>query len=226
MDMYTVKKVQFLQFTLNTGTGTILNVNKTDNSFKAKATTSVHFKHCQFLYYRNKPKIGQELRADKIVFPKQVPLKNMSLYVIKRALFFPHNELLNKILANVKILSCSVWHPTRIPLTVMHSSLVISQTALLCRPIIAFVAGEGDASVLGHLVHLETVGLRGLIVALVAGVAATLVYGQLVLPQIALPRCTVRTTSTLPSAVSLHSNTGRYEENRVNGFNFYSTTVT
>jgi hypothetical protein len=122
------------------------------------------------------------------------------------------------------MLSCSVWHPTRIPLTVMHSSLVISQTALLRRPIIALVAGEGDPSVLGHLVHLETVGLRGLIVALVAGIAATLVYGQLVLAQIALPRCTVRTTSTLPSAVSLHSK--KYEENGVNEFNFYSTTVT
>jgi hypothetical protein len=85
----------------------------------------------------------------------------------------------------------------------MHSSFVISQAALLRRTIIAFVTGKGDPGVLGHLVNLETVGLCGLIVAFVAWVAAPLVYGQLVFTQVALARCTVGTTTTLPPTISL-----------------------
>ena len=44
----------------------------------------------------------------------------------------------------------------------MHSALVVPQAALLGRPVVALVAGEGDETVLRHLVHLQAVGLGGL----------------------------------------------------------------
>ena len=85
----------------------------------------------------------------------------------------------------------------------MHSSLMVSETSFLGCPVVAFVAGEGDPGVLGHLVDLQTVGLGGLVVALIAGVAATLVHRQLVLAQVTLARGAIGATAALPPSVSL-----------------------
>ncbi len=45
----------------------------------------------------------------------------------------------------------------------MHGPLVVPEAALLGRPVVALVAGKGDETVLGHLVHLQAVGLSGLV---------------------------------------------------------------
>jgi hypothetical protein len=59
----------------------------------------------------------------------------------------------------------------------VHRPLVVPQAPLDRGLVVALVTGEGDPGVLGHPVHLETVGLGGLIVAHVAWVAFTLVNG-------------------------------------------------
>ncbi len=48
----------------------------------------------------------------------------------------------------------------------MHGPLVVPEAALLGRPVVALVTGEGDETVLRHLVHLQAVGLGGLITAM------------------------------------------------------------
>ncbi len=45
----------------------------------------------------------------------------------------------------------------------MHGPLVVPEAALLGCPVVALVTREGDETVLGHLVHLQAVGLGGLI---------------------------------------------------------------
>jgi len=73
----------------------------------------------------------------------------------------------------------------------MHRPLVVSQAALHRGLVVALVAGEGDETVLGHLVHLEAVGLGGLVLAFVAWVAFSLVDGFAMLAQVLPPRCRV-----------------------------------
>ena len=80
---------------------------------------------------------------------------------------------------------------------------MVAQAALHRGLVVALVAGEGDPGVLGHPVDLEAVGLGGLVVALIAGVAATLVHRQLVLAQVTLARGAIGATAALPPSVSL-----------------------
>ena len=74
----------------------------------------------------------------------------------------------------------------------MHRPFVIPQAALHRGLVVALITGEGDEAVLGHLVDLEAVGLGGLVLALVAGVALPLVHRLAMLPQILPPRGCVR----------------------------------
>jgi hypothetical protein len=60
------------------------------------------------------------------------------------------------------VFSCSIRLPAGIPLPVVHGPLVVPEAALLGRPVVALVTREGDQTVLGHLVHLQAVGLGGL----------------------------------------------------------------
>ena len=61
---------------------------------------------------------------------------------------------------------------------------MVAQAALHRGLVVALVAGEGDPGVLGHPVDLEAVGLGGLVVAHVAGVALTLVHGLAMLAEV------------------------------------------
>jgi len=48
----------------------------------------------------------------------------------------------------------------------VHGPLVVPEAALLGRPVVALVTGEGDETVLRHLVHLQAVGLGRLVIAM------------------------------------------------------------
>ncbi len=79
----------------------------------------------------------------------------------------------------------------RIHGALVHRPLVVSQAALHGGLVVALVAGEGDETVLGHLVHLEAVGLGGLVLAFVARVAFSLMDGFAMFAQVLPPRCRV-----------------------------------
>jgi hypothetical protein len=61
--------------------------------------------------------------------------KTASAYIKNKYFFSKLNNL---------VCSCSIRLPAGIPLPVVHGPLVVPEAALLGRPVVALVAGEGD----------------------------------------------------------------------------------